>query len=267
MFESSLIDLETTIQPRRRWVSLPVAIAIHFLVLGFLTLASYWNVADIAEPPTNAVFFALPAPPPMIIRRGSPEPRPQAPRTPETTPVEVRPEQPVQPDLERIPERPAGPVNVIPQTVDFSGFGDPNGSDTGSEEGVPWGSEDGVPDGTGDTPGGTGTDPGGSAPPAPPSSQATYLTAEMTRPVPIHQVQPRYTEAARRAGVQGVVILEAIIDERGNVSNVRVLRGLPMGLDREAVEAVKQWKYRPAMLNGRPVRVYFTLTAHFTIQR
>jgi periplasmic protein TonB len=265
MFESSLIDLETTMQPRRRWVSLPVAITIHFLALGSVTLMSYWNVAKVAEPPTNAVFFALPAPPPMIIRRGSPEPRSQAPRPPETRPVEVKPNQTVQPDLERIPERPAGPVNVIPPTVDVSGFGDPNGSDTGSEEGVPWGSEEGVPEGTGDTPGGTGTDPGGSAPPGP--AEATRLTAEMTRPVPIHQVQPRYTEAARRAGVQGVVILEAIIDERGTVSNVRVLRGLPMGLEKEAVEAVKQWRYRPAMLNGRPVRVYFTLTVNFTIQR
>jgi protein TonB len=266
MFESSLIDLETTVQPRRRWVSLPVAITIHFLALGSVTFMSYWNVAEVAEPPTNAVFFALPAPPPMIIRRGSPEPRPQAPRTSETRPVEVRPSQPVQPDLERIPERPAGPVNVIPQTVDFSGFGDPNGSDTGSEEGVIGGSEEGVPGSDGDTPGGTGTDPGGS-PTGPASSETMQLTAEMTRPVLIHQVKPRYTEPARRAGVQGVVILEAIIDERGNVSNVRVLRGLPMGLDREAVEAVKQWKYRPALLNGRPVRVYFTLTVTFTIQR
>lgn len=266
MFESSLIDLETTRQPGRRWVSLPVAVAIHFLALGSVTFASYWNVAEVPEPPTNAVFFGLPAPPPMIIRRGSPEPRPQAPQAPETTPVEIKPDQTVQPDLERIPDRPAGPVNVIPPAVDFSGFGDPNGSDTGSEEGVPWGSEEGVPDGTGDTPGGMG-DSGGDPGPGPETSQATYLTAEMTRPVPIRKVQPRYTEAARRAGVQGVVILEAIIDERGNVSNVRVLRGLPMGLDREAVEAVKQWKYRPALLNGRPVKVYFTLTADFTIQR
>jgi protein TonB len=264
MFESSLIDLETKKQPRRRWVSLPVAIAIHFLALGSVTFASYWNVAEVPEPQTNAIFFALPAPPPMIIRRGSPEPRPRT-QAPETRPAEVRPDQPVKPDLERIPERPSTPSSLIPQTVDFTGFGDPSGSENGSEDGVVGGSEEGVPGSDGDVPGGPGTDPGGS--PTPDSSQAIQLTAEMTRPVPIHQVQPRYTEAARRAGVQGMVILEAIIDERGHVSNVRVLRGLPMGLDREAMEAVKQWRYRPAMLNGRPVRVYFTLTVNFTIQR
>ena len=266
MFESSLIDLEPQKQPRRRWVSLPLAIAIHFLALGSVTFASYWNVAKVPEPETNAVFFTLPAPPPMIIKRGNPEPPPQAPREPDAKPVEVKPDQPVQPDLERIPEKPAGPVSPIPQTVDFTGFGDPNGSDTGSEDGVIWGREDGVPDGTGDDPHGV-VNPGGTPTPGPANTQAVQLTAEMTRPMPVHQVQPRYTEAARRAGVQGMVILEAIIDERGQVSNVRVLRSLPMGLDREAIEAVKQWRYRPAMLNGRPVRVYFTLTANFTIQR
>jgi protein TonB len=267
MFESSLIDLKAK-DPRqgRRWISLPVAIGIHFLALGSLTFASYWNVAEVPEPETNVVFVSLtpPAPPPPIIKRGNPQPRQEAPRAPATKPVEVRPDQPVQPDLEEIPDKPA---SLIPQTVDFTGFGDPSGSETGSEDGVIGGSEDGVPGSDGHVPGGTGTDPGGSGAPGPAAPEAVRLTAEMTRPVPVRQVQPRYTEAARRAGVQGVVVLEAIIDERGNVSNVRVLRGLPMGLDREAVEAVQQWKYRPALLNGRPVRVYMTLTAQFTIQR
>lgn len=267
MFESSLIDLETQKQPRRRWFSLPVAIAIHFLALGSVTFASYWNVAEIPEPPTIDPFWVdLPAAPPPIIRRGSPQPPPETSRAPETRPAEVRPDQPVQPDPERIPETPAGPVNPIPQPVDFSGFGDPSGSEHGSEEGVIGGSEEGLPGSDGDTPGGTGTDSGGS-PAGPGSPETMQLTAEMTRPRPIRQVQPRYTEAGRRAGVQGIVILEAIIDERGNVSNVRVLRGLPAGLEKEAVDAVKQWRYTPARLNGRPVRVYMTLTVHFTIQR
>lgn len=94
-----------------------------------------------------------------------------------------------------------------------------------------------------------------------------HLTASMIRPEILQRVQPRYTEAARRAGVQGVVFVEAIIDERGKVTDVRVLRGLPMGLDRSAVEAVEQWRFKPAMLDGRPVKVYFTLTVTFTIQR
>ena len=92
------------------------------------------------------------------------------------------------------------------------------------------------------------------------------ITVGMTRPAIIHQVQPRYTELARQSGTQGTVIVEAIIDEKGYVTNVRVLRGLPMGLDKAAVEAIQQWRFKPATLADRPVKVYYTLTVNFTIQ-
>jgi protein TonB len=93
------------------------------------------------------------------------------------------------------------------------------------------------------------------------------ITVGMTRPVIVHSVQPRYTELARRAGIQGTVIVEAVIDQKGQVTNVRVLRGLPMGLDRAAVEAIQQWRFKPALLDDRPVKVFFTLTVNFSIQR
>jgi protein TonB len=85
--------------------------------------------------------------------------------------------------------------------------------------------------------------------------------------VPLHPIQPRYTEVARRTGTQGTVIVEAIIDEKGNATNVRILRGLPMGLDQAAMEAIQQTRFKPAMMGSRPVKVYFTLTVNFTIQR
>jgi len=50
------------------------------------------------------------------------------------------------------------------------------------------------------------------------------------------------------------------------VTNVRVLKGLPMGLDQAAVDAVKNWRFRPATLNGRPVSVYYSLTVNFRLQ-
>jgi periplasmic protein TonB len=62
------------------------------------------------------------------------------------------------------------------------------------------------------------------------------------------------------------VIVEAIIDKDGKVTNVRVLKGLPMGLDQAAVDAVKNWRFRPATLNGRPVSVYYSLTVNFRLQ-
>lgn len=77
--------------------------------------------------------------------------------------------------------------------------------------------------------------------------------------------KPVYTEIARKARVQGIVIVEAIIDEQGDVTETRVLKGLPMGLDQSAVEAVKTWKFKPATLEGRPVPVYYVLTVNFQV--
>ena len=82
----------------------------------------------------------------------------------------------------------------------------------------------------------------------------------------IHYVQPEYPELARRARLAGVVILEAIIDKEGNVKDLKVLRGLGLGLDEAAVRAVSQWKYTPTFYNGRPVEVILTVTVNFQLQ-
>jgi TonB family protein len=87
----------------------------------------------------------------------------------------------------------------------------------------------------------------------------------VTRPELVTSIHPVYTELARRARVTGTVILEAIIDEQGDVQNVRVLKGLPMGLDQAATDAVKMWKFKPATLKGQPVRVYYVLTVNFQV--
>jgi protein TonB len=77
---------------------------------------------------------------------------------------------------------------------------------------------------------------------------------------------PQYTEIARKARIQGVVIVEAIIDKSGSVTNVKVLKGLPMGLDQAAVDAVSRWTFKPATLNGKPVAVIYNLTVNFQLQ-
>lgn len=69
-------------------------------------------------------------------------------------------------------------------------------------------------------------------------------------------------EAARQAGLRGVVILELTIDEAGNVAHARVLRSIPL-LDDAALAAVKQWKYAPTLLNGVPVPIVATVTVTF----
>jgi len=67
--------------------------------------------------------------------------------------------------------------------------------------------------------------------------------------------------------VEGLVVLQAVIDERGNVTELKVLRSLPMGLEPAALDAVRQWRFKPATLQGQAVKVYFNLTVNFKIQR
>lgn len=101
---------------------------------------------------------------------------------------------------------------------------------------------------------------------SPPDGSPYRVGNGIIAPERISGAAPVYTELARRARVQGTVIVEAIIDENGDVQNVRVLKGLPMGLDRSAVEAVQTWKFKPAMMEGRPVKVYYVLTVNFKVQ-
>jgi TonB family protein len=92
------------------------------------------------------------------------------------------------------------------------------------------------------------------------------LGGDVVPPEKIFYPSPRYTEEGRQARITGVVILEAVIDTVGNVANVKVLKGLPMGLTESAVETAKQWKFRPATRGGEPVAVFLNLTIRFSLQ-
>jgi protein TonB len=85
-------------------------------------------------------------------------------------------------------------------------------------------------------------------------------------PIKTYNVDPAYPAIARQAGIQGIVIIEATISEDGHVINARVLRSVPL-LDKEALEAVRQWQYTPTYLNGVPVPVIMTVTVNFTLSR
>lgn len=89
----------------------------------------------------------------------------------------------------------------------------------------------------------------------------------VTPPAGLFTPPPVYPELARRAGIEGVVVLEAIVDAEGLVTDVRILRGANPLLDHEAVAAVSRWRYRPAFVGARAVACYLTVTVKFTIQR
>jgi protein TonB len=80
----------------------------------------------------------------------------------------------------------------------------------------------------------------------------------------ITQVRPVYPDMARQARIQGIVVLHAIIDKNGNVSELQAVSGHPL-LSQAAMDAVKQWHYKPTLLNGDPVEVDTTITVTFTL--
>jgi protein TonB len=88
----------------------------------------------------------------------------------------------------------------------------------------------------------------------------------VTPPVAIETGAPAYPDLARRAHVEGVVVLEAIIGTDGAVRDVRVLRGVSPLLDPSALEAVKRWRYRAASIDGRPVAVYLQVVLTFSLR-
>jgi protein TonB len=80
----------------------------------------------------------------------------------------------------------------------------------------------------------------------------------------VHKVQPAYPALARSARIQGVVVLEAMISKQGTIENLRLLSGHPM-LAPAAIDAVRQWRYRPYILNGEPVEVETQITVNFAL--
>jgi TonB family protein len=103
--------------------------------------------------------------------------------------------------------------------------------------------------------------------PEPGDPDLKRVGGEVTRPQILYQTHPQYTEAARQAQVKGTVIVEAIIDEDGCITNTRVLQGLSHGMSEAAAGSMRNWVFLPATLNGEPVKVYYVLTVNFDLQK
>jgi protein TonB len=84
-------------------------------------------------------------------------------------------------------------------------------------------------------------------------------------PKKIKSVAPVYPQEAKEAGIQGVVILETLIEKDGTVGDIKVLRSVPL-LEAAAVDAVKQWVYEPTLMDGEPVQVLMVVTVNFTLK-
>lgn len=85
----------------------------------------------------------------------------------------------------------------------------------------------------------------------------------VSAPMVLHSVEPEFTAEARAANFQGSVSIQLIVDSQGNPQNVHVVRHLGMGLDEKAVAAVREYRFRPAMYEGRPVAVQLVIDVDF----
>jgi periplasmic protein TonB len=161
----------------------------------------------------------------------------------------VRPRQIVAP--QSIPDRfaPANDVARSGSTTDGSTLDAPGidyGQGPGANVGIARSVGDGIP----------------IAIPARPAPVKPLLISHLAEANLLHKVQPAYPLLARQARVQGAVELRAIIGKTGAIENLVVVRGHPM-LATAAVEAVKQWRYRPYLLNGEPIEVETDITVNF----
>jgi protein TonB len=214
--------------------------AVHGILVVGLILVPLWREQALPVPAARARAFFVeppriaPAPPPpaaprqasaRVARSSAPKAEPTF-TAPSALPDQVRPEEAVDAGL-------------------------PQGQPGGVEGGVPGGLVGAV----------VPSVPEATPPPARRPERAGISVKEPTR---LKYVAPVYPDIAQQANVQGVVILECVISPAGRVEDVKVLRSLPL-LDDAAVAAVKQWLYKPTLLEGVPVSVVMPVTVQFKL--
>jgi len=246
--ENTMFDLitgEAKHLPRHATFPIFVSTAAQVLLVGSAIAIPILLVVDkVPEIPTMMAFVADVPPPP-------PPPPPPAPAAakPAATPAAPAPVNsaaaPIEPPKEIAAERP---------------------SDEGINDGVPGGVEGGVPGGIfGGVVGGLPEAP--PPPPPPPVTRGPIrIGGQIKAPALVKRIEPGYPSIAVSAHLEGVVILEAIVDREGKVNEVTVLRSLHPLLDREAELAVKQWRYSPLVLNGIAERFVVTVTLSFHLE-
>ena len=231
--------------PSHATVPLLLSTVAQGTVIAIVALLPLLYVTDrLPELPTMMAFVAeLPTPPP-------PPPPPVA--------IKAKPEQPkaaaaTQNQFIAPLEEPAR-LSELPDD-EYSWEGVPGGVEGGLAEGVVGGIVGGLPE-----------PPPPPPPPAPVHKAPVRIGGQIRSPQLLKRVEPEYPPLAVAAQIQGVVILEATVNEEGTVTDVRVLRSVHPLLDREADRVVRQWRYSPVVLNDIPVPFILTVTVSFSLE-
>ena len=215
-----------------RTYTITISIVVHVVAVCAAVIAPLWATDELPAPRTATEFIHVvplsepPAPPPRAVARAKLD----TPR-PDVPPLDVPNGIAPEPLLETVNDGVANDSGVI-------AFGDSTGIMT---EAAP--------------------------PPAPPAPMPVLrVGGNIKPPQKITDVAPTYPAIAKAAHVEGVVILEEVIGADGSVRDVHVLRSVHPLLDAAAIEAVRQWRYTPALLNGEPVPVVTTITVAFRLR-
>jgi len=148
-------------------------------------------------------------------------------------------------------------INMAQYGDPFGRVGGPLSNGPGSGGGIGSGSGGGVGSGKGP---GVGPGEGGGI-----GGGVYKIGGGVSAPVLLFKVEPEYSEEARKAKFQGTVVLYVVVDEKGMPRNLKVIRPLGLGLDEKAIEAVQKWRFKPGMMNGKPVAVAAQIEVNFRL--
>src|SRR5271166_5626188 len=243
MFEDSLMESGGRLKTKRGVTTL-ISFVLQILLIGVLVLLPL--IFTEALPKQQLMTFLVAPPPP-----------PPPPPPPAAAPVHItKPQTELDNGQLRTP-------TAIPKKIEMIKEDEPPPS-TGVA-GVVGGVPGGVPGGA---MGGVLGSVIGNVPTAVPKAvappQRVRVSQGVSQGLLIHKVQPQYPPLARQARVQGTVVLQAVIGKDGTIQNLHVVSGHPM-LTASALEAVKQFRYKPYFLNGEPVEVETTINVIFTL--
>jgi protein TonB len=243
MFEDSLIESGGKLKTKRGWTSI-VSFGIQVVIVGVMILIPLIFTEAL---PKGTTMFMLVAPPP-----------PPPPPPPAAAPVKVVKQ--IQTDIVngelRTPTKIPNKVKIIKEDEAPPPAMASAGVQGGVPGGVPGGSMGGV---MGSILSATPT-----VAPKIATPQRVRVSSGVSTGMLVRKVPPAYPPLARQARIQGTVILQATISKEGSIENLQLISGHPM-LAPAAIEAVKQWKYKPYLLNGEPVEVETQVQVNFTL--
>ncbi len=249
LFGDSLLDSTVRERKTRTWATL-ASVVLQCLVIGFALLIPLWFTEAL---PKQQLLTFLEAPPPP------PPPPPPAAAAPKVKVVKVTSN--IADGQLRTPSRIPAKVQVIKEDEAPPPAATTAGVLGGVPGGVPGGQLGGVIGGILSSTSAPAALPSLSKP----AVQRVRLSQGVIKGLLVSRVEPAYPTVAVAARIQGAVVLSAVIDRDGNVVHLQVVSGHPM-LAPAAIAAVKQWRYKPFLLNGQPVEVETTITVNFQMQ-